>query len=224
VPDDARPSPADRLTGARFQHALVRLIAVDQLASQSLRTRRSRLHRLPFRVHGQIKHSVLAAQPAIRCARAAWQALPVELFEAEEDKPAFDYVLTDTGAFRLLATAIADTTKPHAKGDAQLRLLYDRRYQVFANWRNKRFWNSLVSRIFGLAERFVDELIQQQLSNENRDLAAKSLCDLAKRAKDPGAHSIRIGMVCSSILARTSLRGCQTGPESCSEDLCVILI
>jgi hypothetical protein len=184
----------------------------------------------------RIKHSVLAAQPAIRCVRAAWQALPVELFEAEEDKAAFDSVLTDTGAFRLLATAIADTAKPHAKGDAQVRLLSDRRYHVFNNWRKillawtkatpgpsqaaspkirrqrddevdsrrgrsskasphetlqnvirqkKAILEQLGKQNFRLAERFVDELIPQ-LSNQNPDLAAKSLYDLAKGAKDLG--------------------------------------
>jgi len=134
--------------------------------------------------------------------------------------------------------AAADATKRYSKGEAQLRLLSDRRYQTFANFRKillewtraipsssqesaqliheerddkksdrqrdrppkvapyEAFQNVIIQkeaileqlrrRNFQQVERFVDDLVRLQLANNQPDLAAKSLCDLAKEVKELG--------------------------------------
>jgi tetratricopeptide (TPR) repeat protein len=185
-----------------------------------------------------LKRLVLDAQGAIGSVRAAWDTLPAELFADANDRADFESVLEETGAFRVLAMASGGTTSRHSKGEAQLRLLSDRRYQAFANSRKilvewtraipsappmsaefncgepdeaeqerrqnrlpkvaayEAFQNvnrqkeaildQLGKRNFQQVERFVDELVRDQLSQERSDLAAKSLCDLAKSAKELG--------------------------------------
>ena len=183
-----------------------------------------------------LKRSVVGAQEAIGRVRSAWDALPADLFAEADDRVALESVLEETGAFRDLAMAVAEATNRHGKGEAQLRLLSDRRYQEFANSRkilvewtraipsalrvsgqlvreepddDKRerrqdrlpkvapyeaFQNvlrqkeaildQLAKRDFQKVERFVDDLVRDQLSQERSDLAAKSLCDLARGAKE----------------------------------------
>ncbi|HXM41450.1 MAG TPA: sigma-70 family RNA polymerase sigma factor [Bryobacteraceae bacterium] len=91
-----------------------------------------------------LKGSVVGAQEAIGKVRSAWNALPEELFGEPGGKADFEWVLEDTGAFRVLAIAIsgrtthghavfAATPNPYRKSEAQLWLLSDRRYQAFAN-------------------------------------------------------------------------------------------
>ena len=185
-----------------------------------------------------LKRLVLDAQGAIGSVRAAWDTLPAELFADANDRADFESVLEETGAFRVLALASGGTTSRHSKGEAQLRLLADRRYQVFANSRNilvewtraipsaprmsagfnceepdnaererrqdklpkvasydafqnvnrqkEAILDQLGKRNFQQVERFVDDLVRDQLIHERSDLAAKSLCDLAKSAKDLG--------------------------------------
>jgi len=186
-----------------------------------------------------LKRSVVGTQAAIRRVRAAWDALPVDLFADPENRAGFESMLVETGAFRTLANAAAEMAKPYSKGEAQLRLLSDRRYQTFTNFRRvlvewtktipsssqesaqptrgerdyeppaayvrderqkvspyDAFQNvvlqkdailaQLRKRNFQQVERFVDELVQLQVSNQKPDLAAKSLCDLAKGAKELG--------------------------------------
>jgi tetratricopeptide (TPR) repeat protein len=185
-----------------------------------------------------LKRSVIGKQEAIWRVREAWDALSENLFAETDDRFRFGSALVDTGAFRVLATAVAGTGEWHSKGDAQVRLLSDRHYQAYANFRNilvewtralpispqvrgqlirevhddedserrrdkpskatpyEAFQNvirqkeaildQLSRRKFQQVERFVDDLVQLQLSNEQPDLAAKSLCDLARGAKQLG--------------------------------------
>jgi hypothetical protein len=75
-----------------------------------------------------LKRSVVGAQEAIGRVRSAWDALPADLFAEADDRVALEPVLEETGAFRDLAMAVAEATNRHGKGEAQLRLLSDRRY------------------------------------------------------------------------------------------------
>jgi len=185
-----------------------------------------------------LKRSVIGAQEAIGRVRSAWDALSDDLFAEPDDRVGFESVLVVTGAFRTLAIAVSEAAKPHSKGDAQVQLLSDRRYETFANSRNilvewsrsiesasheraqlvpeergddeadrrreklpkvasyaafenvirqkEAILEQLGRRNFQQVERFVDDLVRHQLYNERSDLAAKSLCDLAKGAKDLG--------------------------------------
>jgi tetratricopeptide (TPR) repeat protein len=81
------------------------------------------------------KRSVVGAQEAIGKVRAVWDALPADLFADAEDRAAFDAVLEATGAFRVLAMAVADAANWKKRGEVQVRLLSDKRYQAFANSR-----------------------------------------------------------------------------------------
>ena len=188
---------------------------------------------------GLMKRNIVRAQEAVGRVRAAWDALPADLFAEPEDRVFFESVLVDTGAFRVMALAAGQTAKPYSKGEAQLRLLSDRLYQTVSNsrnilteWSRTIPWDSdtreapireqrddersdpwadrlpdkataheafqnvvrqkeaildqLGRRNFHQVDRFVDELVRHQLSNERPDLAANSLCDLAKGAKDLG--------------------------------------
>src|ERR1039457_5943766 len=185
-----------------------------------------------------LKRSVLGAQESIARVREAWEALPEDLFAEPEDRVDFESVLVETGAFRVLVLALAEAAGKHGKGNAQMRLLSDRRYLAFANSRNilvewtrslpsssqnkarptceerddgewddrpdnpdriaphEAFQNvirqkeaileQLSRRSFQLVNSLVDDLVQHQLSTEKPDLAAKSLCDLARGAKQLG--------------------------------------
>src|ERR1017187_1823712 len=183
-----------------------------------------------------LKRSVVGAQEAIGRVRSAWDALPADLFAEADHRLALESVLEETGAFRDLAMAVAEATNRHGKGEAQPRLLSDRRYQEFANSRkilvewtraipsalrvsgqlvreepddDKRerrqdrlpkvapyeafqdvfrqkeaILDQLANRDFQKVERSLDDLVRDQLSQERSDLAAKSLCDLARGAKE----------------------------------------
>ena len=193
---------------------------------------------------GLLKRSVLAAQVAIGLVREAWEALPEDLFAEPEDRVDFESVLVETGAFRVLAMAVAEASEKHSKGNAQVSLLSERRYSAFANsrnillewtrripvpqqnrahskcgerddeerdhWRDKSvkaasyeaFQNvirqkeaileQLSRRNFQQVDTFVDDLVRHQLSTGRRDLAAKSLCDLAKSAKELGLPAYQL--------------------------------
>src|ERR1039457_5908716 len=85
---------------------------------------------------GLLKRSVLGSQESIERVRVAWEALPEDLFAEPEDRADFESVLVETGAFRVLAMALAEAAEKRSKGNAQVRLLSERRYQAFANSRN----------------------------------------------------------------------------------------
>jgi tetratricopeptide (TPR) repeat protein len=191
-----------------------------------------------------LKRSVVGAQEAVGKVRAAWDALPEDVFAEADDRADFESVLEESGAFRVLAMAAADAANRHSKGEVQLALLSDRRYQAFANSRQillewtkaipgpprasgqlvreepddeerehrqdrpltaapyEAFQNvirqkeaildQLSSRNFKKVERFVEDLVRDQLSQERSDLAAKSLCDLARGAKELGFTSYQL--------------------------------
>ena len=185
-----------------------------------------------------MKRSVVDAQEAIRRVRMAWDALPPDLFPKPETRAAFESILIETGAFRVLAAAADNTAEQFSKGKAQLSILANPRYARFPNSRgilvewtkmipsspqrsvqpirdeaddeemltrrhnlpkvapHEAFQNvnlqkeaileQLCKRNFGCVEKFVNDLVRLQLSDNKADLAAKSLCDLAKRAKELG--------------------------------------
>jgi tetratricopeptide (TPR) repeat protein len=185
-----------------------------------------------------LKRSVVGAQEAVGKVRAAWDALPEDVFAEADDRADLESVLVETGAFRVLAKAVAEATNRQTKGEAQLRLLSDHRYQAFAGSRKillewtkaipsvprvsellvreepddeslerrqdepltvapfeayqnvirqkEAILDQLAKRNFQKVERFAEDLVRDQLSQERYDLAAKSLCDLATSAKQLG--------------------------------------
>jgi tetratricopeptide (TPR) repeat protein len=204
-----------------------------------------------------LKRSVLDAQDSIGRVRAAWDALPEELFAEPDDRARFELLLVETGAFRILANAATDKADRYSKGEAQLRLLSDLRHQTFTNYRNillqwtktipspsqgiallireerddekpesrreklpkaptyEAFQNVVVQKEAILeqlrrrnpqqVERFVDDLVRLQLSSNKPDLAAKSLCDLARGAKEFGFLAYQLAW-------------CRRAKEICPED------
>ena len=185
-----------------------------------------------------LKRLVLRNQGDIARIRQEWDALPEDLFAKPEDRPRFESVLIETGAFRRLVNTASGGADQYSKGNAQVWILSNDGYRTFTNFRNilmrwtatalgsrretvqpihddgddvelsgrrnraqntsphEAFQNVVLQkqaileqlrrRNFERVESFVDDLIGLQLANDKPGLAAKSLCDLAKGAKELG--------------------------------------
>ncbi len=114
---------------------------------------------------GRMKRSVAGGQEAIRQVKMAWDALPADLFSKPEDRIALESILVETGAFRILSIAVGETVHRFSKGNAQLSLLADPRYQTFANSRNilTRWTTTIPSPSHASGQLIRDERDQEEL-------------------------------------------------------------
>jgi hypothetical protein len=173
-----------------------------------------------------LKRSVTDAQEAIGRVRAAWDTLPEDLFTEAENRADFESVLEETGAFRVLAMAVAETRK-HSGGEVQQWLFSDRRFQTIANAHKILVeWISVfpgVSRVGGqLAREQRDDAQEAGTESAAARGAISAAMSLARRRlmgvtrrwrKAPRRPEASSGLLPGFLLPETTIREAGAGPD-----------